>query len=126
MSGVICTWAANIPQSSEQWYEDVYIPSTASKLAQHVLHCEVVEVGLDDEVGGVGEREAPWKWLTVYEMEDAGKATDATYDQSNHPPMTGELKSARFDVRTYEEVKRWQQGDWEGGMQPRKPAYGRT
>lgn len=88
----------------------------ASKLAQHVLHCELVEIGLDDEVDGVGEREAPWKWLTVYEVDNADKATDPTYDTSNHISMTGAMSNAKFDVRTYEEVKRWQQGDWEGGM----------
>lgn len=116
MSGVLCTWAANISESAEQWYEENYIPSMTSKLAQHALHCELVETGLDDEVDGVGGREAPWKWLTVYEMEDAQKATEALYDPDNHAPMTGELEKARFDVRTYEEVERWQQGDWNGGM----------
>ncbi|KAJ8117080.1 hypothetical protein OPT61_g1636 [Boeremia exigua] len=114
MSGVLCVWAANIPESSEQWYEDEYIPEMTTKLAQHTLHCEVVEVGLDDEADGVGEREAPWKWLTVYEMEDAAKATEATYDKSNHAEMTGPLAQARFDVRTYDEVKRWQHKDWDG------------
>lgn len=116
MAGVLCTWGANIPESSEQWYEDEYIPSMASKLAQHALHCEVVEVGLDEDVDGVGTQEAPWKWLTVYEMDNADKATDATYDETNHPPMTGGLEKTRFDVRTYEELKRWQAGDWKGGM----------
>lgn len=86
----------------------------ASKLAQHALHCEFVDTGLDEDVGGVGTQEVPWKSLTVYEMEDANKATDATYDQSNHADMDGDLKKARFDVRTYEEVKRWQRGDWKG------------
>lgn len=87
----------------------------ASKLAQHALHCEVVENGLDEDVDGVENQEAAWKWLTVYEMENTNKAVDAACDQGNHPPMTGELKSARFDIRAYEEVQRWQQGDWEGG-----------
>lgn len=87
-----------------------------TKLAQHSLHCELVEVGLDDDVDGVGEREAPWKWLTVYEMEDIGKATDATYDESNHAQMTGPLRQARFDVRTYEEVFKLQQDDWDSRM----------
>ena len=116
MSGVLCTWAANVPQSSEQWYQDEYIPSMASRLAQHALHCEVVENGLDEDVDGVGTQEAPWEWLTMYEMEDTDKATDAACDQSNHPSMAGGLSSARFDIRAYEEVQRWQQGDWEGGM----------
>ncbi|KAF9693129.1 hypothetical protein EKO04_008633 [Ascochyta lentis] len=114
MSGVICTWAANIPQSSEEWYEEEYIPSMATKLAQHALHCEVVETGLDEEVDGVGTQEAPWKWLTVYEVDDADKATAATYDESNHASMTGGLEHARFDVRTYSELARWQADDWQG------------
>ncbi|KAF3038745.1 hypothetical protein E8E11_002084 [Didymella keratinophila] len=115
MSGVLCTWAANIPQASEEWYEGEYIPSMASKLAQHALHCELVEVGLDDEVDGVGEREAPWKWLTVYEIDNTDKATDSTYDKSNHISITGSMAKARFDVRTYEEVGRWQEGgEWDG------------
>jgi hypothetical protein len=114
MSGVLCAWAANVPNASEGWYEGEYIPSMASKLAQHALHCELVEVGLDDEVDGVGEREAPWKWLTVYEMDNADKATDSTYDKSNHISMTGPMANARFDVRTYEEVGRWQEGAWDG------------
>ncbi|KAJ4355258.1 hypothetical protein N0V95_003088 [Ascochyta clinopodiicola] len=86
----------------------------ASKLAQHALHCELVETGLDNEVDGVGTQEAPWKWLTLYEVDDAVKATAATYDRSNHPEMTDGLEHARFDVRTYEELKRWQADDWEG------------
>lgn len=116
MSAVLCTWAANIPESSEEQYEDEYIPSMASKLAQHALHCELVEIGLDVEVDGVGEREAPWKWLTVYEMDNAADATSSTYDESNHIAMTGPMSNARFDVRTYEEIKTWQQGDWDGSM----------
>ncbi|KAF2998861.1 hypothetical protein E8E13_003797 [Curvularia kusanoi] len=84
------------------------------KHAQQALHSELVEVGLDEEVDGIGEREAPWKWLTFYEMENAVKATEAVYDTDNHVPMTGDMEKARFDVRTYEEVQRWQQGDWEG------------
>lgn len=115
MSGVLCAWAANISEASEGWYEEEYIPSMTAKLAQHTLHCELVETGLDNELDGVGEREAPWKWLTVYEMEDAVKATESMYDESNHASMTGDLARARFDVRTYEEMKRWQQGDWQGG-----------
>lgn len=113
MTGVLCVWAANIPEPSETWYEDNYIPSMTKKLSEQTLHCELVESGLDNEVEGVGEREAPWKWLTIYEMEDARKATEATYDESNHVAMTGPLAQARFDVRTYEEVKRWQK-DWDG------------
>ncbi|KAJ4987056.1 hypothetical protein SVAN01_07472 [Stagonosporopsis vannaccii] len=114
MSAVLCVWAANIPQASEGWYEDNYIPSMTKKLSQQTVHCELVEVGLDVEVGGVGEREAPWKWLTLYEMENTRKATESTYDESNHAVLTGPLAQARFDVRTYEEVKRWQKNDWDG------------
>ena len=73
------------------------------------------ETGLDTELDGVGEREAPWKWLTVYEMEDTVSAAEAMYDESNHPAMTGGLELARFDVRLYGEIQRWQQGDWQGG-----------
>jgi hypothetical protein len=115
MSGVLCTWAANVPEASEQWYEENYIPAMTSKLSQQSLHCEVNETGLDTELDGVGEREAPWKWLTVYEMEDTVSAAEAMYDESNHPAMTGGLELARFDVRLYEEIQRWQQGDWQGG-----------
>jgi hypothetical protein len=114
MSGVLCTWAANIPPSSEQWYEDEYIPLMTSRIAQQTLHCEVVDTGLDEDVDGVGTQEAPWKWLTVYEIENADKATQQTYDENNHPSMTGGLEAARFDVRTYEELKRWQTNDWKG------------
>lgn len=116
MSGVLCTWAADVPQTSKQWYEDEYITAMADKFAQHAVHCELVDTGLDGDVDGIGTQEASWKWLTVYEMDDVNEATDATYDQSNHPSMTGGLESARFDVRTYEEMKRWQAGDWDGGM----------
>ncbi|KZM21557.1 uncharacterized protein EKO05_0000708 [Ascochyta rabiei] len=114
MSGIICAWAANMSQSSTQWYEDEYIPSTTSKLAQHALHCELVGTGLGAEVDGIGTQEAPWKWLTLYEVDDANKATAATYDESNRPAMAGGLEHARLDVRTYEELKRWQADDWEG------------
>lgn len=116
MSGVVCTWAASIPSSSEPWYEDEYVPSIASKFCFQALHCEVVESGIDDDVGGIGTREAPWKWFTVYETENVNEAMDATYEENNQPAMHGPLKDTRFDIRTYEEVKRWQAGDWEGGM----------
>jgi hypothetical protein len=115
MSGILCTWAANIPESSEQWYEDEHIPSMASKFAQHALHCEVVKTGLDDDVDGVEGDEASWKWLTVYEMDSA--VTADTYDTSNHLGTIGGLEKPRFNIRAYEEVKRWQQEDWEGGTQ---------
>jgi hypothetical protein len=87
-----------------------------AKLAQHALHCEVTETGLEEEVAGVGIKDTPWKWLTVYEIENADKSTDAMYNQSNHPTMTEGMEEASFDIRAYEEIKRWQAGDWEGGM----------
>ena len=115
MAGVLCVWAANVPEASEQWYEETYIPAMTTKLCEQSLHCEVNETGLDTELDGVGGREAPWKWLTVYEIEDAAQLAKEMYDESNHPAMTGGLEHTRFDVRLYDEIKRWQQGDWDGG-----------
>lgn len=114
----MCAWTADLPTSSEQWYEDEYIPEMMVRHSQKVLLSEMVETPLDKDVEGVATRDAPWKSLAIYEGDSVQNMTDALYDESNHPPTKGLLKGARFDVRTYEEVKRWQSGDWNGGPFP--------
>ncbi|KAH6616895.1 hypothetical protein C7974DRAFT_53882 [Boeremia exigua] len=108
MSGVLCVWAADLPESSEQWYEDEFIPEMMSRHSDRVLLSEIVETPLDKDLEGVATNDAPWKSMAVYEVDDVQKSTEATYDESNHPAMDGPLKGSRFDVRTYELIKVWQ------------------
>lgn len=115
MSGVLCAWAADLPASSEQWYEDEYIPEMMSRHSRRALLSDIIETPLDKDLEGVATKDAPWKTLTIYDIDDVQKMTDATYDENNHPPTDGPLRGARFDVRTYEEIKRWQSGEWNGG-----------
>ncbi|KAF9693534.1 hypothetical protein EKO04_008110 [Ascochyta lentis] len=107
MSGILCVWIADLPVSSEQWYEDEYIPKMMSSRSQRVLLSKSVEIPLDKDL----ERDTPGKSLAIYEIEDIQKAVHARHDATNHPAM---LEGSQFEVRTYEEVKRWQQGDWNG------------
>lgn len=116
MSGVLCVWAADLPESSEQWYEDEYIPEMLSRHSDRVLLAETITTPLDKQFEGIGTREAAFKSLAVYEIADVQKIIEATYDESNHPVMDGPLRGTRFDVRPYELVKSWQSDEeWNGG-----------
>jgi len=115
MSGVLCAWA-NIPKDSWEWYENQYIPDKSAAYAEHALHCKVTSIGMEDEP--TGKLDAPWDLMTVYEMPRIDAVTKATYEKENYPSealLQGPLKDSRFDIRTYREIKRWQQDDWEGG-----------
>ncbi|KAJ4406043.1 hypothetical protein N0V91_004928 [Didymella pomorum] len=115
MSGVLCVWAADLPESSEQWYEDEYIPEMLSRHSDRVLLAETVKTPLDKQFEGIGTRDAAFKSLAVYEVAEVQKIIDATYDESNHPVMDGPLCGTRFDVRPYELVKSWQSDEeWNG------------
>lgn len=115
MAGVLCIWATDLPESSEQWYEDEYIPEMLSRHSARALLAETIETPLDKEFEGVGTRDAACKSLAVYEIEEVQKIIDATYDESNHPVMDGPLQGTRFDVRPYELIKSWQSDEeWNG------------
>jgi len=116
MPGVLCVWAANLPESSEQWYEDEYIPEMLSRHSDRVLLAETIKTPLDKQLEGIGTRDAAFKSLAVYEIAEVQKIIDATYDESNHPVMDGPLHGTRFDVRPYQLLKSWQSdGEWNGG-----------
>jgi hypothetical protein len=116
MAGVLCVWSADLTDASEQWYENEYIPSLVSRHSDRVLLSEIVATPLDKDLEGVATNDASWKHLAVYEFDDVQKMQDATYDESNHPSMEGPLKGSRFDVRTYQEIKTWQNDEeWNGG-----------
>jgi hypothetical protein len=115
MSGVLCVWA-NLPGDVHAWYEDTWIPKMRTRIATHALQCELTESGFGGDP--IEKLDAPWPLCAVYEVEEVEKATQACYDKENHPSDTllaGPLADARFDVRTYRELKRWQEDAWDGG-----------
>jgi hypothetical protein len=64
----------------------------------------------------VGKLDAPWPFLTVYEVEDiirTKKEVDAISDHLEAARIDP-LKHVNFDVRSYREVKRWQNEEFEG------------
>ncbi|KAH7072142.1 hypothetical protein BKA63DRAFT_517001 [Paraphoma chrysanthemicola] len=114
MPGILCVWA-NLPDNVLEWYEDEWIPDMREQLSPHTLHCEYIPNGFDGEP--IGQLDSPWPLITVYEVADVRKATDACYDKRYHPPdemLAGSLKNARFDTRTYREIQKWQNEDWDG------------
>ncbi|CAO2653446.1 Nn.00g028570.m01.CDS01 [Neocucurbitaria sp. VM-36] len=116
MSGILCVWA-NLPKGTTEWYENEYVPNRCSQNAIHALHSEKISNGMEAEPNG--KLDAPWDLLTVYEIPEIRIATDSCYDKSNHPSndlLAGALKDARFDTRTYRELKRWQAEDWNGDI----------
>ncbi|OSS51944.1 hypothetical protein B5807_03633 [Epicoccum nigrum] len=116
MTGVLCVWVTDMPSAAEQWYEDEYIPQMMSRYSTRVLLGDYIGTPLDEELNGVATRDADWKSFAVYEVEDVQTASDATYDASNQP-LTADhpMQGSRFDVRPYEELKRWQNdAEWNG------------
>lgn len=117
MAGVLCVWVTDMLDSAEQWYEDEYIPAMMSRYSKRVLLGDYIGTPLDEELNGVATRDADWKSFAVYEVEDVQVAMDATYDASNQP-LTADhpMQGSRWDVRPYEELKRWQNdAEWNGG-----------
>ncbi|KAF1835902.1 hypothetical protein BDW02DRAFT_261431 [Decorospora gaudefroyi] len=111
MSGVKCCWAS-IPEDAIEWWENDFIPAR-TKNAIYSLHCEFTENGMDEDP--VGRLDAPWPHMTIYETADVNTATKTTYDKSHHPSddmLAGPLKDARFDIRTYRELMKWQAEGW--------------
>lgn len=114
MSGILCTWA-NLPEDVSEWYENEYLENGLLVDCHHAIHCEVTASGMENEP--VGRLDAPWPYLTVLEVEDiklASKQTDEALHNLPEAVTNGPLKRVHFDVRTYEEIKRWQDDDWEG------------
>lgn len=114
MSGLCCLWAT-IPEGREEWYENEYLPSINSPNAKHGLHTEVTASGMEDEP--VGKLDSPWPYMTVWEVNSIDQSNKDMYDLSYHPPsseLISSLKDLRFDIRSYREIKSWQQDDWSG------------
>lgn len=117
-NGLLVVWA-NLPENAMDWYENEYIPDMRAQNSKHTLHCELTESGFEGTP--IGELDAPWPLVSVYEVEEVQKATAACYNKRNHPSedmLAGPLAKARFDTRTYQEIKRWQEEDWDGGTIP--------
>jgi hypothetical protein len=115
MAGILCVWA-NIPDDAMDWYENEYIPAMRTKHSIHTLQCNLTPSGFEGDP--IGQLDAPWPLFAVYEVPEVEKATQACYDMHNHPPeemLSGQLKDAQFDVRTYRELRRWESEDWDGG-----------
>ncbi|KAF1850588.1 uncharacterized protein K460DRAFT_382251 [Cucurbitaria berberidis CBS 394.84] len=116
MSGILCTWA-NLPADATEWYENEWVPETCSHGAQHALHCELTPNGMETEP--TGTLDSPWGSFIVYEIPKIHKATEDLNKERYRPSdklLAGPLKDARFDVRTYHEIQRWQAEDWEGDI----------
>jgi hypothetical protein len=114
MSGILCCWM-NLPEDAVEWYENEFMP-TRAKAVTHCLQCEVTASGMEKEP--VGKLESPWPYMTVYETPNIEVSKQRMYDRLNHPPsehLAGPLKDTRFDMRTYWEIKRWQDEEWSGG-----------
>lgn len=121
MSGTLCVWA-NLPDEALEWYEDEYIPDMRTQNAIHALHCERTTNGFEEDP--IGQSDLPWPLCTIYEVKDVQKATAGVYDKRNYPPdelRSGPLAKARFDVRTYRELKRWQSEGWNGSTYLQQP-----
>jgi len=118
MAGILCVWA-NIPDDTIEWYENEYIPDMRAQNAIQTLHCELTEIGFEGDP--IGQLDSPWPLCAIYEVEEIRRATDSCYDKRNHPSddmLAGPLAQARFDTRTYRELRRWQSEDWDGGADP--------
>lgn len=108
---------ANLPDEALDWYENKYIPEMTALHSSSTLHCQLTTTGLESESSG--HLEAPWELMAVYEVEDARKMAEKTYDKRNHPTYEAAdlLAKARFDVSIYREINRWEGPDgWDGDM----------
>ncbi|KAI4958228.1 hypothetical protein J4E86_003826 [Alternaria arbusti] len=114
MAGIACVWA-NIPEGREEWYENEHLPSLNPHNAKHALHCEVTASGMENEP--VGRLDAPWPYMTVWEIKSVDQANKDMYDAQYHPPnadLQASLKGLLLDLRSYREIKSWKQDDWSG------------
>jgi hypothetical protein len=116
MSGVLCVWA-KLPEDALEWYEHEFVPDMREKNSKCTLHCELTTSGLEGEP--IGQLDAPWPLMAVYDIKEIAVATKDCYDKArNHPSaelLTGRLAEARFDTRTYKEVRTWQKEGWDEG-----------
>ncbi|EUC42326.1 hypothetical protein COCMIDRAFT_8076 [Bipolaris oryzae ATCC 44560] len=112
--GVFCVWA-NLPEKVTEWYKDEYLAAQDHVDSVHTIQCEITASGMEHEP--VGKLDAPWPWLTVYEVKDVAqtnKEVDVVCNDLPEVAKSGPLKHVHFDVRSYREIKRWQDSDWEG------------
>jgi hypothetical protein len=115
MAGVICVWAL-VPDEKLAWYEGKFVPGMREKTNSATLHCELTETGFGAEP--IGKLDSPWPLCTIYYFDDIHTAKEGIYDKSNYPAddlMKDSLASARFDTKTFRELKTWQAEDWDGG-----------
>ena len=110
----MCCWA-NVQDDAVKWYEDEFLPGVRNPNYAHHIHCEITASGMENEP--VGKLDSPWPYMTIFEVHNIEQAKKDLMDKTDHPPddiLTGFLKDSRFDFRTYREVKRWQDDEWEG------------
>jgi hypothetical protein len=115
MSGLVCVWA-DIPEDMLERYENDWLPEMRAQNSIHTLLCEYIPNGFEGEP--IGQLDATWPLCAVYEVADIRKATDARNNKRNHPSeelLAGPLANARFDTRTYRELQRRQDEEWDGG-----------
>jgi hypothetical protein len=89
---------------------------TKSNRSLSALHCEVTASGMETEP--VGRLDSPWPYMTCYDIRNIDAATKQLLEAGNQPAASlfdGILKDSRFDIRTYREVKCWQDEEWDGG-----------
>lgn len=116
MSDMLLIFASDIPAAFEQWYEDEHIPEMASPHSQSVLVGEMAGLPIEKELQRGGRKDEPCKFLAMYEKGDQKKITDATHNEINRLPTGGRLQDSKFDIRSYEEIRRWQNESWNGGL----------
>ncbi|KAK1907643.1 hypothetical protein P3342_005971 [Pyrenophora teres f. teres] len=114
MAGIMCCWA-NVNKEAAEWYEEEWVPRMRNPNIVHSIHCEVTASGMENEP--VGKLDSPWPYMTLYEVSNIDQANKDMVEKTYSLPdnvLAGALKESRFDVRTYREVKRWQDEEWEG------------
>jgi hypothetical protein len=115
MSELLCVWAADTPASSEQWYENEHIPQMISDSSHGAVFGEWIEIPLEKELERGAFTDVPCKWFTLYEQSDPKIIIDEIQSQVNLTSQPVLIQDATFDIRSYEELNKYQDKNWEGG-----------
>jgi len=110
----MCCWA-NVDKEAAEWYQDEWVPRIRNPNLVHSIHCEITASGMENEP--VGKLDSPWPYMTVHAVHNVDQANKDMRNKLFNPPddvLGGALKTPRFDIRTYREIRRWQVEDWEG------------